>query len=106
MSPVNQNMLVDDLKGQIANGQVVVVVGTGVSVATCENQQVDVPGCNLDGAAATRRAFHQHTENVLDENEAQLLNMQISLSKTDFIAAAELVTERLRGKRPAHSGVG
>ena len=102
MSPVNQNMLVDDLKGQIANGQVVVVVGTGVSVATCENQKVDTfPVATWTGLLQHGVHFCQHTESVLDENEAQLLNMQISLGKTDFlIAAAELVTERLHGKRP------
>lgn len=102
MSPVNQNTLVDDLKGQIANEQVIVVVGTGVSVATCENQQVDTfPVATWMGLLKHGVHFCQHTESVLDANEAQLLDMQISLGKTDFlVAAAELVTERLHGKRP------
>ena len=81
---------------------VVVVVGTGVSVATCENQQVDTfPVATWTGLLQHGVHFCQHTESVLDANEAQLLGMQINLGKTDFlISAAELVTERLHGKRP------
>jgi hypothetical protein len=80
----------------------VVVAGTGVSVATCENQQVDgFPVATWTGLLKQGVHFCQHTESVLGAAEAQLLDMQISLGETDFlIAAAELITARLRGKRP------
>ena len=84
MSPMNQKTLVDDLKQHISHGQVVVVAGTGVSVATCENQQVDTfPVAIWTGLLKHGMHFCQHTESVLDAVEAQALDMQIDLSKTE-----------------------
>ncbi|MDS4031327.1 MAG: HEAT repeat domain-containing protein [Candidatus Contendobacter sp.] len=99
---MSQQHLVDDLKQHIASGHVVVVVGTGVSVATCENQQVEgFQVATWTGLLKHGVHFCQHTESVLEADEAQLLEMQINLGKTDFlISAAEFVTERLCGKRP------
>ena len=99
---MSQQHLVDDLKQHIASGHVVVVVGTGVSVATCENQQVDgFPVATWTGLLKHGVHFCQHTENALNAKEAKSLLGQIRVGETDFlIAAAELVTERLRGKRP------
>lgn len=98
---MSQQHLVDHLKQHIASGHVVVVVGTGVSVATCENQQVEgFQVATWTGLLKHGVHFCQHTESVLEADEAQLLEMQINLGKTDFlISAAEFVTERLRGKR-------
>ncbi len=102
MSTMNQKVLVDDLKQQIARGAVVVVTGTGVSVATCENQQVDgFPVATWPGLLKHGVHFCQHTENALNAKEAKSLLGQIKVGETDFlIAAAELVTARLCGKRP------
>jgi hypothetical protein len=102
MIAMNQKTLVDDLKRQIACGQVVVVTGTGVSVAVCENQQVDgFSVATWTGLLKHGVHFCQHTESTLDAKEAKAVFGQISVGETDFlVAAAELVTERLRGKRP------
>lgn len=99
---MSQQTLVDDLKQQIACGQVVVVTGTGVSVATCENQQVDgFPVATWTGLLKQGVYFCQHTENALNAKEAKSVLGQISVGETDFlISAAELITARLRGKRP------
>ena len=38
---MNQESLVAELKRQIADGYVIVVMGTGVSITTCEDQRVE-----------------------------------------------------------------
>ncbi|MCB1826314.1 MAG: HEAT repeat domain-containing protein [Candidatus Competibacteraceae bacterium] len=102
MIAMNQKTLVDDLKRQIACGQVVVVTGTGVSVAVCEDQQVDgFSVATWTGLLKHGVHFCQHTESTLNAKEAKAVLGQIRVGETDFlVAAAELVTERLRGKRP------
>ena len=102
MSVMDQKNLIDDLKHQIARGQVVTVTGTGISVAACENQQVDgFSVATWTGLLKHGVHFCQHTESALNAKEAKAVLGQIRVGETDFlIAAAELVTKRLHGKRP------
>lgn len=95
MIAMNQKTLVDDLKRQIACGQVVVVTGTGVSVAVCENQQVDgFSVATWTGLLKHGVHFCQHTESTLNAKEAKAVLGQISVGETDFLVAA---AERLFG---------
>ncbi len=102
MSLMNQKTLVDDLKQHISHGQVVVVAGTGISVATCENQQVgSFPVATWTGLLKHGVDFCQHTESALNAKEARSVLGQIKVGETDFlITAAELITKRLHDKRP------
>ncbi len=97
---MSQESLVAELKRQIADGYVIVVMGTGVSITTCEDQQVeDFPVARWDGLLRHGVQRCRHVEHVVDDEDAELLEMQIKRAKTDFlILAAELITDRLRSK--------
>ena len=87
----------DRLHREIASGQLVVVVGSGVSVAACDNQKVD------GRKVATWSGLLEHGVDRLiaigaaDGDEEMLRNI-IHSRKTDFmISAAGMITDRLKG---------
>jgi len=88
----------DQLQREIASGQLVVVVGSGVSVAACDNQEVD------GHKVATWTGLLEHgvdrlTEIGAADGNEDLLRGLISSGKTDLmISAAETITTRLQGR--------
>jgi hypothetical protein len=89
---------IDQLQREIASGQLVVVVGSGVSVAACGNQEVD------GHKVATWSGLLEHGVDRLiaigaaDGGEEMLRNM-IRSGKTDFmISAAGMSTDRFKGR--------
>jgi hypothetical protein len=97
MSPSPSQL--DQLKRELASGQVVVVVGSGVSVAACGQQEVE--GHKM----ATWSGLLEHGVDRLsglgavDQDEEQLLRSMIGSGKTDFmISAAETITTRFKGR--------
>jgi hypothetical protein len=96
MSPSSSQ--INQLKREIASGQLVVVVGSGVSVAACGNQEVD------GHKVATWTGLLEHGVDRLiaigaaDGGEEMLRNM-IRSRKTDFmISAAGMITERFKAR--------
>ena len=89
---------IDQLQREIASGQLVVVVGSGVSVAACGNQEVD------GHKVATWSGLLEHGLDRLiaigaaDGGEEMLRNM-IRSGITDFmISAAGMITERFKAR--------
>jgi hypothetical protein len=88
---------IDQLQREIASGQLVVVVGSGVSVAACGNQEVD------GHKVATWRGLLDHGVHRLSEigaadGDEEMLRNMIRSGKTDFmISAAGMITDRLKG---------
>ena len=89
---------IDQLQREIASGQLVVVVGSGVSVAACGNQEVD------GHKVATWSGLLEHGVDRLiaigaaDGGEEMLRNM-IRSGITDFmISAAGMITERFKAR--------
>src|SRR3989304_4180977 len=98
---MSRETLIDKLKTDIAQGRVVTIAGTGVSVAACENQKVD------GHAVATWPGLLRHGVNyckeigVADEKVAKVLAMQIESGETDLlVSAAETISQRLMAKSP------
>jgi hypothetical protein len=96
MSPSSSQF--NQLQREIASGQLVVVVGSGVSVAACGNQEVD------GHKVATWTGLLEHGVDRLiaigaaDGGEEMLRNM-IRSRKTDFmISAAGMITERFKAR--------
>ena len=96
MSPSSSQF--NQLQREIASGQLVVVVGSGVSVAACGNQEVD------GHKVATWTGLLEHGVHRLceigaaDGGEEMLRNM-IRSGKTDFmISAAGMITERFKAR--------
>ncbi len=69
---MSQESLVAELKRQIADGYVIVVMGTGVSITTCQDQQVeDFPVARWDGLLRHGVQWCHHVEHVVDDKEAE-----------------------------------
>ena len=89
---------IDQLQRELASGQVVVVVGSGVSVAACGQQLVE------GHKVATWRGLLEHGVDRLIEigvadGDEQLLRSMIRSGKTDFmISAAETITDRFKAR--------
>jgi hypothetical protein len=97
MSPLPNQ--IEQLKKELASGQVVVVVGSGVSVAACGQQLVE------GHKVATWTGLLEHGVDRLsgigavDKDEEQLLLSMIRSGKPDFmISAAETITIRFKGR--------
>ena len=96
MSPSTSQL--DQLQREIASGQLVVVVGSGVSVAACDNQEVD------GHKVATWTGLLEHGVDRLiaigeADGDEDLLRGLIRSGKTDLmISAAETITTRLQGR--------
>jgi HEAT repeat protein len=98
---VNRETLIDKLKVDLAAGRVVTIVGTGVSVAACKNQEVE----GLKVATWTGLLLHavKHCKDIgaADKVDVKLLTNQIKSGKTNFlISAAEDVSLRMQSKAP------
>jgi hypothetical protein len=96
MSPAPSQL--KQLQTELASGQVVVVVGSGVSVAACGNQEVD------GHKVATWRGLLEHGVERLSgigaaDGDAELLCGLIGSGKPDLmINAAEIITDRLKAR--------
>ncbi|MFM9102564.1 MAG: HEAT repeat domain-containing protein, partial [Cyanobium sp.] len=97
MSPAPAS--IEQLQSDLASGRVVVVVGSGVSVAACRQQEVE------GHRVASWRGLLEHGVDRLSEigaadgHEKELMRTMISSGKPDFmINAAELITARLQGR--------
>lgn len=87
------------LKQAFGAGHVVTILGTGVSVAACGNQEIEGqkvatwPGLLHHGVA------HCKEKGVADDGAVNLLSLQIESGELDFlIAAAEVISQRLQAK--------
>lgn len=92
--------LINDLKAQVHSGDLVIIAGVGVSITACANQSVDGHSVSCwDGLLRHGVDCCRNVHGLIDDDDAKLLEMQISNGKPDFlIAAAEMITEKLRGK--------
>ncbi len=98
MSPSSSQ--IDQLRGVLADRQMVVVVGSGVSVAACDNQEVD------GHKVATWTGLLEHGVDRLiaigaadEDGERVLLRGLIRSGKPDLMVnAAETITARLQGR--------
>jgi hypothetical protein len=96
MSPLPNQ--IEQLKKELASGQVVVVVGSGVSVAACGQQLVE------GHKVATWTGLLEHGVDRLsaigaEDGDAELLRGWIGSGKPDLmINAAEIITDRLKAR--------
>ena len=98
---MNRDTHIEKLKADLIRGNVVTIVGTGVSVAACRNQEVE--GFNVATWTGLLRHGVKHCKDigVADDDEVDLLTMQIESARTNFlISAAEDVSQRMQGKSP------
>jgi HEAT repeat protein len=96
---MGRETLIAKLKEDIAQGRVVVIAGTGVSVAACGNQKVE--GYAVATWVGLLQHGVQHCKDIgaADEADAELLTMQIKSCKTNFlISAAEDISQRMKAK--------
>jgi hypothetical protein len=98
---MNRQTLIQKLKEDITQGHVVIIAGTGVSVAACENQLIENhpvaswPGLLLNGLEYCRSL------GVADQEDVELLGNQIKSKKANFlISAAEDISQRLQAHSP------
>src|SRR5688500_7690094 len=98
---MNRATLIGKLKGDIAQGRVVVIAGTGVSVAACGNQKVEGYAVATWVGLLQHGIQHCRTIGAADEADADLLTMQSKSGKTNFlISAAEDISQRMQAKSP------
>ena len=97
---MNQQTLIEKLQEDIAQGRVVIVAGTGVSIAASGNQLVEnYPVASWPGLLQHGLEYCRSL-GLADEEDAELLGNQIKSNKTNFlISAAEDISQRLQ----AHS---
>ena len=91
--------MIGKLKGDLASGRVVTIVGTGVSVAACGNQEVE--SCKVATWPGLLQHGVQHCQDIgaADDGDVELLTMQIKSGKTNFlIAVAEDISQRMKAK--------
>jgi hypothetical protein len=100
---MNRQSLIQKLKEDIAQGRVVIIAGTGVSIAARGNQLIENhpvaswPGLLQNGLEYCRSL------GVADKEDAELLGNQIKSNKTKFlISAAEDISERLQSRSGGH----
>lgn len=98
---MEQQSQIQSLKTKIAEGRVVVVAGSGISIWTSQDQEVDgYHVAHWDGLLKHGVHQCQNIEHVLDKKKADILISQIESGDIDFlISAAELITQRLKGVR-------
>jgi SIR2-like domain len=98
---VNRQSLIQKLKEDIPKGRVVIIAGTGVSIAACGNQKIEgYPVASWAGLLQHGLAYCRNL-GLADEADAELLSMQIGSGKPNFlIAAAEDISQRLQSRSP------
>jgi len=96
MSPSSSQ--IDQLQREISSGQLVVVVGSGVSVAACGNQEVD--GHKVaTWSGLLEHGVHRLSEIGAADGDEEMLRNMICSGKTDFmISAAGMITERFKAR--------
>jgi hypothetical protein len=98
---MNRQNIIQKLKQEIAQGRVVVIAGTGVSIAACGNQEIE--GYAVASRAGLLRhglAYCRHL-NLADQEDVRVLGSQIKSNKTNFlISAAEDISKRLHSHSP------
>lgn len=93
--------LIETLKDDIAAGRVVVIAGTGVSVATSGNPEISGHQVATWTGLLGHGIDHGEENGEITTGEAQLLAMQLKLGSTDMlIGAAEIISQRLRNQSP------
>jgi hypothetical protein len=98
---MNRQTLIQKLKEDIAQGRVVTIVGTGVSVMACGNQEVE--GCKVATWIGLLEHGVKHCKDIgkADEDDVKLLTDQIQSRKTNFlISAAEEISNRPKDHAP------
>ncbi|MFO1206043.1 MAG: HEAT repeat domain-containing protein [Burkholderiales bacterium] len=96
---MSRDGLIEKLKTDLAEGRVVVIAGTGVSVAACQNQAVDGFRVATWTGLLHHGVLHCKNIGVADDEDVTLLTQQIESGKTDFlINAAETISARMRAK--------
>ena len=96
---MNRETLISKLESDLARGHVVTIVGTGVSVAACGNQEVEGHRVATWTGLLEHGVKHCRDLGIADEADAAVLEMQIAAGKTGkanfLIAAAEDISRRL-----------
>lgn len=93
--------LIETLKNDIAAERVVVIAGTGVSVATSGNPEISGHQVATWTGLLGHGIDHGEENGEITTGEAQLLAMQLKLGSTDMlIGAAEIISQRLRNQSP------
>src|SRR6185436_10613647 len=82
---MNRETLIGKLKDDLANGRVVTIAGTGVSVAACGNQEVE--GFKVATWTGLLQHGVKHCRDIgaADEDDVEILSMQIRKGKTDIL---------------------
>ena len=98
---MNRDTLIQKLKEEIAQSRVVIIAGTGVSIAACGNQKVEgYSVASWDGLLQHGLAYCQ-TLGLADKGAAKVLLTEIRSGRPDFlIAAAENISQRLQSHSP------
>src|SRR5271165_3291187 len=93
---MNRQTLIQKLKEDIAQGRVVIIAGTGVSIAACGNQEIEgYAVASWDGLLQHGLAYCRHL-NLVDEKGAKIFNAQIESGDAEFlVSAAEGISARL-----------
>src|SRR5262245_5909282 len=98
---MNRETLIEKLKADVAQGKLVIIVGTGVSVSACGNQEVE--GCKVATWTGLLEHGIKHCRDigVADNADLELLKAQLASNKTNFlIAVAEDVSRRMKTQAP------
>jgi hypothetical protein len=98
---MNRQTLIQKLKEDIAQGHVVIIAGTGVSIAACGNQLIENhPVASWPGLLQNGLEYCLSL-GVADKEDAEVLGKQIKSNKTNFlISAAEDISHRLQDYSP------
>ena len=98
---MNRDTLIEKLKADVAQGNLAIIAGTGVSVSACGNQEIE--GCKVATWTGLLEHGVKHCRDigVADNADLDLLNAQIASNKTHFlIAVAEDVSRRMKAQAP------
>ena len=93
---MNRQTLIQKLKEDITQGRVVIIAGTGVSIAACGNQEIEgYPVASWAGLLQHGLAYCRHL-NLVDEKGVKIFNVQIESGDAEFlVSAAEGISARL-----------
>lgn len=92
---------IEKLKGAVASGRVVTIVGTGVSVAITAGQKIEGFSVATWPGLLSHGAKHARDLGLADDGDVKLWTDQIASGKTKFlINAAQDIADCLRGKSP------
>jgi hypothetical protein len=84
---------------ELQEGRVTIIVGTGISVAATENQEIE--GCKVATWPGLLLHGVQHCKEIglVDDFDVSVLTLQINSGRTDhIISAAETITNKMRAR--------